>query len=156
MISLIKLHVWIKRNIISCGITGIEKSSRIRLVESCFPSTGTKKYHQRFPSLRLFIAFNHHLIFNFLATVLKVGFLIALDKRNHSHNIATNEFPDLPQNFDYIFLQEIDAYFKNLDMRDLDNEIGDLDAFINFDFIAHEARMIIVTVARSILLQLCC
>ena len=62
--------------------------------------------------------------------MLKVGFLIALDKRNHSHNIATNEFPDLPQNFDYIFLQEIDAYFKNLDMRDLDNEIGDLDAFI--------------------------
>jgi DNA mismatch repair protein MSH5 len=60
----------------------------------------------------------------------KVGFLIALDKRNHSHNIATNEFPDLPKDFAYVFIQDTDAFFKNPDMRDLDNEIGDLDAFI--------------------------
>lgn len=61
---------------------------------------------------------------------IQVGFLIALDKRNHRHNIATNEFPDLPQKFDYVFLQDNEAFFKNPDMRDLDNEIGDLDAFI--------------------------
>lgn len=60
----------------------------------------------------------------------QVGFLIALDKRNHSHNVATNEFPDLPKKFDYVFLQGNEAFFKNPDMRDLDNEIGDLDAFI--------------------------
>ena len=59
-----------------------------------------------------------------------MGFLIAIDKRNHSHNIATNEFPDLPTDFTYVFIQENEAFFKNLDMRRLDEEIGDLDAFI--------------------------
>ena len=53
-----------------------------------------------------------------------------MDKRNHSHNIATNEFPDLPSDFVYVFIQDNEAYFKNPDMADLDNEIGDLDAFI--------------------------
>ncbi len=53
-----------------------------------------------------------------------------MDKRNHSHDIATNEFPDLPDDFAYVFLQDNEAYFKNPDMRELDNEIGDLDAFI--------------------------
>ncbi len=62
--------------------------------------------------------------------LLKVGFLIALDKRNHSHNVATNEFPDLPEDFAYVFIQDNEAFFKNPDMRNLDNEIGDLDAFI--------------------------
>lgn len=60
----------------------------------------------------------------------QVGFLITLDKRNHAHNVATNEFPDLPPDFTFVFLQENDAYFKNTDMRQLDDEVGDLDAFI--------------------------
>lgn len=60
----------------------------------------------------------------------QVGFLIAIDTRNHMHDIATNTFPDLPPDFSYVFLQENEAYFKNSDMRGLDEEIGDLDAFI--------------------------
>lgn len=59
-----------------------------------------------------------------------MGFLIAVDKRNHIHNVATNEFPDLPPDFCYVFIQEDEAFFKNPDMRRLDDEIGDLDAFI--------------------------
>lgn len=61
---------------------------------------------------------------------IKVGFLIALDKRNHRHNAGTNEFPDLPQAFAYVFIQDEEAFFKNPEMRALDEEIGDLDAFI--------------------------
>lgn len=60
----------------------------------------------------------------------QVGFLIAVDKRNHRHDIATNEFPDLPQDFLYVFVQENEAFFKNPNMRGLDEEYGDLDAFI--------------------------
>lgn len=39
-------------------------------------------------------------------------------------------FPDLPSDFAYVFIQENEAFFKNDDMRRLDEEIGDLDAFI--------------------------
>lgn len=60
----------------------------------------------------------------------QVGFLITLDKRHHAHNIATNEFPDLPPDFNFVFIQDHSAYFKNPDMKQLDEEIGDLDAFI--------------------------
>ena len=60
----------------------------------------------------------------------KVGFLIIIDKRNHSHNVATNEFSDLLADFTFVLTQDNDAYFKNPDMRQLDDEIGDLDAFI--------------------------
>lgn len=60
----------------------------------------------------------------------QVGFLIALDKRNHHHLPDTNEFPDLPQDFSYVFVQDNEVFFKNTDMRRLDDEIGDLDAFI--------------------------
>jgi DNA mismatch repair protein MSH5 len=44
--------------------------------------------------------------------------------------LATNDFVDLPQDFSFVFIQENDAFFKNPDMRRLDDEIGDLDAFI--------------------------
>jgi len=60
----------------------------------------------------------------------QVGFLISIDKRQHSHDVTTNEFPELPQDFTFVFLQDNDAFFKNPDMRNLDDEIGDLDAFI--------------------------
>lgn len=60
----------------------------------------------------------------------QVGFLIALDKRNHDHRPDTNEFPDLPSDFNYVFVQDNEVFFKNIDMRRLDDEIGDLDAFI--------------------------
>lgn len=56
--------------------------------------------------------------------------MIAVDKRNHSHDVATNEFPNLPEDFTFVFIQENDAFFKNPHMRQLDDEIGDLDAYI--------------------------
>ena len=56
--------------------------------------------------------------------------MIALDKTQHAHNIATNEFPDLPPTFSFVFLQDNEVFFKNPDMRQLDEELGDLDAFI--------------------------
>ena len=60
----------------------------------------------------------------------QVGFMISLDKRNHAHEVSTNAFPDLPQDFRFVFLQENDAYFKNTEMLQLDDEVGDLDAYI--------------------------
>jgi DNA mismatch repair protein MSH5 len=61
---------------------------------------------------------------------LQVGFLISLDKRQHDYDEATNEFVGLPQDFNCVFIQENDAFFKNVDMAQLDEELGDLDAFI--------------------------
>ena len=61
---------------------------------------------------------------------MQVGFLIALDKRQHVHNETTNEFAGLSETFTFVFTQNNDAYFKNEDMRELDDEIGDLDSFI--------------------------
>ena len=60
----------------------------------------------------------------------KIGFLTSLDKRHHAHDISTNEFPDLPPTFTFVFIQGNDVFFKNPDMRELDDKIGDLDAFI--------------------------
>ena len=62
----------------------------------------------------------------------QVGFLIQLDRRNHAHNVTNNTFPDLPADFSFVFLQAQDnaVYFKNTDMRQLDEEVGDLDAYI--------------------------
>jgi DNA mismatch repair protein MSH5 len=60
----------------------------------------------------------------------QVGFLVAIDKRQHAHDEATNYFPNIPVDFEFVFLQDNDAFFKNSDMNQLDEEIGDLDAFI--------------------------
>jgi DNA mismatch repair protein MSH5 len=60
----------------------------------------------------------------------QVGFLVSIDKRQHAHDEATNSFPSIPDDFDFVFLQDDDAFFKNSDMNQLDEEIGDLDAFI--------------------------
>ena len=60
----------------------------------------------------------------------QVGFLIAIDRRNHAHDVATNAFPNLPEDFAFIFVQDDDAFFTNSDMHQLDDEVGDLDSFI--------------------------
>ena len=60
----------------------------------------------------------------------QVGFLVSIDKRQHAHDEATNSFPTIPDDFDFVFVQDDDAFFKNSDMNQLDEEIGDLDAFI--------------------------
>ena len=61
---------------------------------------------------------------------IQVGFLISLDKRQHAHDEATNTFPNIPEDFEFVFLQDDDAFFKSDEMNQLDEEIGDLDAFI--------------------------
>ena len=60
----------------------------------------------------------------------KVGFLVSIDKRCHVHSMTTNRFPDLPQELEFVFMQGDEAFFKTPDMRQLDDEIGDLDAYI--------------------------
>ena len=56
--------------------------------------------------------------------------MVSIDKRQHAHDETTNTFPNMPEDFDFVFLQDNDAFFKNSDMNQLDEEIGDLDAFI--------------------------
>jgi hypothetical protein len=76
---------------------------------------------------------------------IQVGFLISLDKRQHAHDEATNTFPNIPEDFEFVFLQDDDAFFKSDEMNQLDEEIGDLDAFIKdtealiVSFVAHSA-----------------
>lgn len=60
----------------------------------------------------------------------KVGFLVWIDKRQHEHDPESNYFRNLPQDFSCLFVQENDAYFKNDDVRYLDDSLGDLDAYI--------------------------
>lgn len=55
---------------------------------------------------------------------------MSIDKRQHVHDEASNAFPHMPEDFDFVFIQDNDAFFKNSDMNQLDEEIGDLDAFI--------------------------
>lgn len=77
--------------------------------------------------------FNIHMFLIFVLRVVflpQVGFLLALNKRIHGHNPVTNEFENLPKEFMFIFTQDNDIFFKNSDMQVLDQEIGDLDAFI--------------------------
>jgi len=38
--------------------------------------------------------------------LFQVGFLISIDKRQQSHDVTTNEFPELPQDFTIAFLQD--------------------------------------------------
>ena len=61
---------------------------------------------------------------------MQVGFLISLDKTLHAHDETTNTFLDVPDDFEFIFVQNNDVYFKSDEMNQLDEEIGDLDAFI--------------------------
>jgi DNA mismatch repair ATPase MutS len=58
----------------------------------------------------------------------QVGFLIKLDRRHHACNKVMNEFTNLPKTFFFVFQQSGDAYFKNEDRRQLDEEIGDLES----------------------------
>ena len=62
--------------------------------------------------------------------LLQVGFLVSIDKRQHSHDETTNAFPNMPEDFEFVFVQDDDAFFKSDEMNQLDEEIGDLDAFI--------------------------
>jgi hypothetical protein len=56
----------------------------------------------------------------------QVGFLVSIDKRQHAHDDATNSFPNIPEDFEFVFVQDDDAFFKSDEMNQLDEEIGDL------------------------------
>ncbi|KAL7541611.1 hypothetical protein ACHAXR_013352 [Thalassiosira sp. AJA248-18] len=58
----------------------------------------------------------------------QVGFLVSIDKRQHAHDETS--FPNIPEDFEFVFVQDNDAFFKSDEMNQLDEEIGDLDAFI--------------------------
>ena len=58
------------------------------------------------------------------------GFLIHLDKRQHKFDEATQQFEDIPPDFNFIFMQDDDAFFKNAEMAQLDEQFGDLEAYI--------------------------
>ena len=84
-----------------------------------------------------------------LTFLFRGGFLIALDKRDHDHNMTAKDLTDLPQDlFSFVFvIQENDAFCK----RQLhDDEIGDLDAFIK----ETEIMIVVATQKSGLLLEL--
>jgi len=62
----------------------------------------------------------------------QIGFLIALD-RESSQNV--------PEGFEFFFSEESDSFFKNDDMKQLDEEEGDLDALIKDTELLIASRM---------------
>ena len=42
----------------------------------------------------------------------QVGFLVSLDKRQHPHDVDTNHFPGVPEDFDHVFSQGDDAFSR--------------------------------------------
>ena len=76
----------------------------------------------------------------------RVGFLVSIDKRQHAHDEATNTFAAVPEDFEFVFVQDNDAFFKSDEMNHLDEEIGDLDAFIK---VSGVGRPVSVTMHRS-------
>jgi len=56
----------------------------------------------------------------------QVGFLVAL----RQHSCWCNDNTTLPEDFNHIFTEEGTSYFKTEEMYGLDNDIGDLDAYI--------------------------
>ena len=65
--------------------------------------------------------------FLFLPDLLdpKVGFLVAL-----KHHSSWQQPNALPEDFDFVFGRDGTSYYKNMDMRNLDESIGDVDSYI--------------------------
>lgn len=60
----------------------------------------------------------------------QLGFLVSINKSQHNYNEETNTFPGMPQEFECVFSNSNEAYFKNDLMRELDDTIGDVHGFI--------------------------
>ena len=60
----------------------------------------------------------------------QVGFMISLDKHQHAFDEESETFQGLPLDFNHVFTSGDEAYFKNVDMAQLDEAMGDLDAYI--------------------------
>lgn len=59
-----------------------------------------------------------------MSCILQVGFLVAL-----GHNQSWVQ-AELPEDFAFVFTEDDASYFKNIEMRNLDQSIGDLDSYI--------------------------
>jgi DNA mismatch repair protein MSH5 len=71
-------------------------------------------------------------VFNSKLTVVfvpQVGFLVALPQRIVFGDIGQPAI-DLPADFTHVFNQDEETFFKNVDMLELDQRIGDLDGLI--------------------------
>lgn len=42
---------------------------------------------------------------------------MSLDKRQHAHDETTNTFPGIPDDFEFVFVQDNDAFFKSDEMN---------------------------------------
>lgn len=76
----------------------------------------------------------------------QLGFLVSINKAQHSYDDATNTFPGMPQAFKCVFSNNNDAFFKNDLMRELDQTIGDVHGFIQ-----DTERMIVSELEEDIL-----
>lgn len=61
----------------------------------------------------------------------QLGFLISVNKIQHDYNDDINTFPFMPPEFNCIFSNANDVFFKNNLMRELDQTIGDVHGFIH-------------------------
>lgn len=60
----------------------------------------------------------------------QLGFLVSINKSQHNYNEETNTFPGKPEEFNCVFSNTSEAYFKTDLMRELDQHIGDVHGFI--------------------------
>ena len=72
------------------------------------------RIHRQHPELVLNVVF-----------VPQVGFLVALDK-----DMVVSRAIELPEDFTHIFNQDEEAFFKSKEMRELDEDLGDLHGLI--------------------------
>lgn len=73
--------------------------------------------------------------------VSQVGFLVSLDR-----SMVMSQEVELPQDFVYIFHQDEEAYFKTPEMRELDEDVGDL-----YGLIRDTESMIVADLEEAIL-----
>ena len=76
----------------------------------------------------------------------QLGFLVSVNKIQHNYNDETNTFPFMPEEFNCIFSNANDVFFKNNLMRELDQTIGDVHGFIQ-----DTQRMIVSELEEDIL-----
>ena len=90
-----------------------EMKDQYETLEDTLEDVGTE-IQRRHPELDLSVVF-----------VPQVGFLVALDK-----SLIISNAIELPRDFSHIFIQDDEVFFKTMEMRELDDNIGDLHGLI--------------------------
>lgn len=67
----------------------------------------------------------------------QVGFLISIDKRQHAYDEATNTFPNLPEDFEFVFIQDDDVRTLNVFLTRLFPCIHMCSTLIIYRFVAY-------------------